>query len=68
MKKISSSKRGWFLKNIILHTWLFLTFGEYDKGTMLKNAMPGFVLQIGSVDAHLHLWYNVPLERCTLRS
>jgi hypothetical protein len=43
MKKISSSKRGWFLKNIILHTWLFLTFGEYDKGTMLNNAIPGFV-------------------------
>jgi hypothetical protein len=36
MKKISSSKREWFLKNIILHSCLFLTFGEYDKGTMFK--------------------------------
>ena len=36
MKKISSSKREGFLKNIILHSCLFLTFGEYDKGTMKK--------------------------------
>jgi len=49
MKKNSSSKRERVLKNIILHSCLFLTFGEYDKGTMLKNAMPGFVKQIGSV-------------------
>lgn len=62
-------KRVIFLKIIILHCWLFLTFGYHYKGTIFNIAK--FELSyicFFRVDAHLRFWYNVPLERCTLRS